>query len=77
MSKNLLHETILLFKTGGEKDLNGRMERACLCDLDRLKDRMNVEIDALPPDQRKIIRKAVMDYLKDLVGGKLYGDKDS
>lgn len=67
MNKLILSETITLFKTGGLKDLDGRMERACLCDLDKLRDRINIEINALPLNKKNMIKEVIINYLKDLV----------
>lgn len=45
------------------------MVRSCLNDLDKLRDQINVEINALPTRKREIIKNVVNEYLKDLVGG--------
>ena len=45
----ILSETINLFISGGNIDLEDRMQRACLCDLDKLRDSINTEINVLPP----------------------------
>lgn len=65
----ILSETISTFKSGGEKHLEERMVRSCLNDLDKLRDQINVEINALPTRKREIIKNVVNEYLKDLVGG--------
>ena len=43
------------------------MERACLCDLDKLRDRINIEINALPLNKKNMIKEVIINYLKDLV----------
>ena len=65
----ILSETISIFKNGGDKQLEDRMVRACLNDLDKIRDRINVEVNALPPAKRHIIKNVINDYLKDLVAG--------
>ena len=64
----ILSETITIFKSGGEKQLEDRMVRACLNDLDKIRDQINVEVNALPPAKRNMIKKVIDSYLKDLVG---------
>lgn len=66
----ILSETINLFISGGEKNLEDRMQRACLCDLDKLRDSINIEINALPPKKKELIKSTIEAYLANLLGGK-------
>ena len=76
MHKLILSETITLFKTGGSKHLDGRLERACLCDLDKLRDGINLELNALPTDKKNILKKVIYDYLEYIVRGEFNVNKD-
>jgi len=62
----ILSETISMFKSGGEKHLEDRMIRACLNDLDKVRDQINAEVNALPPAKRIIIKDVINNYLKDI-----------
>lgn len=66
----ILSETINLFISGGEIDLEDRMQRACLCDLDKLRDSINIEINALPPKKKELIKSTIETYLANLLGVK-------
>ena len=70
----ILSETISTFKSGGEKHLEDRMVRACLNDLDKLRDQIALEINALPPAKQKIIKEVVKSYIENLPGGTSNGN---
>ena len=63
----ILSETINLFISGGSVDLEDRMQRACLCDLDKLRDSIITEINALPPKKKELIKSTIKAYLADLL----------
>lgn len=64
----ILSENISIFKTGGEKQLEDRMVRACLNDLDKVRDQIKVEINALSTAKRNLIKNVIDNYLKDIIG---------
>ncbi len=44
------------------------MQRACLCDLDKLRASINTEINALPPKKKELIKSTIEAYLANLLG---------
>ena len=52
----ILNETVNLYISGGVKgDLTVRMQRALCNDMDKLFENIDNEINALPPERRKVI----------------------
>ena len=66
-SQKVLSETLSIFKSGGEKQIEDRMVRACLNDLDKVRDQLKKEVNALPTAKRNMIKNVINNYLKDIV----------
>lgn len=59
----ILKETMEIFISGGEKGNLQRMQRGLCNDMDKLFERINDEINSLPPEKRSVIWNDFLDLL--------------